>query len=1018
MDVIDDLDLGGRLSLDDQMSPALDRLSQRWSTVTATIGTRSTALMQRASQASTAGATYLRNFYSGAVDFVDAGTTRLASALNISEKRLGVGGVLRSIVGAGGRGIATTIGSMAALTGQSSVLAAVLGGPVGVAAGLHRVVQGAISAGSEIENLGIAFTTMLGSAQAAQQHLDELQRFAIGKPFEFSYLAGASRTLQTYGFQVSEVTGLLRDMGDAAFTANTGTEGVDRMIRVFGSTLATGRMTRGALNSLVRAGVPAYQILREQLHMTDEELSNIARSGRPAREIIDALRAGMQQRFGGGLDRAAATLSARLSDLADVVGLFRRTLYGSLGTTLVPVIAGVTDFLVRNVEKISSVVGTAINTALRLVMVLVMPVFGALSDVMARTDRGARTHVGSILGTLRSAALVIEGVSALIVGDDGRGITRVSTVLRERLVRAGLWHTAVQIALFANRARALIGGFVEGFAGRMGETVARIRAVAAWFGITGMGMMRTREQASALGARVATLVGIFLSVRAALMVGVPVVSAFLSVLSAGATVVKFARSLQLLSVMARGASLAMTGIRAAVAFGQSLNVLGALARGASLALTVLRAAAMFLIANPVVAVVVAVVAALAMLAYYLSRNAAFMARLREAGAAVATVLRAVWASISGAVVNAASAAWRGIVSAFHAVVGVLGAVWRALAPVRAALRVIGAFIAVVLYLAIVAWGALAVTVFRSVWSSLKGIGTVLGYVGRFLLWLGRGIGALFTWMGGGVRTVVSLLVMFGIALAARFAPVLSVLRVVGSFIGVVLYLGLVAVGALVKWLAGAIVANFVTAFRLVSSVWRRTSAAVGEGVRVVGAFLSRMWTRVSDALGNVWTGIRDRFIGALGPLWPYLASMFASLSEVARTAFEVVAAHILDPFRFIAGQLVRIFNALPDQLRPAALMSSIQTLTDFANGGGTAPNDRARAQLSDNTAAPTRAINAVAGATTAAAANNRGATVTVQPAPVVLNLDGRTVAETVIRYDQDDTTRRGGIPRGTGPLRR
>jgi tape measure domain-containing protein len=186
---------------------------------------------------------------------------------------------------------------------------------------LRDLIGHAIRSGSEIENLELAFTTMLGGADAARAHLEELQRFAIGKPFEFAQLASASRLLQTFGFQARDVTGLLTDFGDAAFTANTGFEGVERMSRVFGQIRATGKTTVGHLNMLVRSGVPAYDILRERLGLTGEELQKIARSGIPAERVITALREGMRQRFSGGLDRAAATLAAKLSDLQDLAGL-------------------------------------------------------------------------------------------------------------------------------------------------------------------------------------------------------------------------------------------------------------------------------------------------------------------------------------------------------------------------------------------------------------------------------------------------------------------------------------------------------------------------------------------------------------------------------------------------------------------------------------------------------------------------------------------------------------------------
>jgi phage tail tape-measure protein len=132
---------------------------------------------------------------------------------------------------------------------------AMLLGPVGIVAGLFALVRSSLNASATVENLEIAFTTLAGgNAAAAAAHIQELRDFAIGKPFEFTQLAEQSRLLQTYGFAMRDVTGLLRDFGDAAFTANTGYVGVNTMSRVFGQVHAAGRITFGQINQLHRTG--------------------------------------------------------------------------------------------------------------------------------------------------------------------------------------------------------------------------------------------------------------------------------------------------------------------------------------------------------------------------------------------------------------------------------------------------------------------------------------------------------------------------------------------------------------------------------------------------------------------------------------------------------------------------------------------------------------------------------------------------------------------------------------------
>lgn len=394
--------------------------------------------------------------------------------------------------------------------------------------GIFSLGRAAVRSSSEMENLRIAMTRMLGGADIANEHLRELQQFAVGRPFEFRDLVTASANLQRYGFHVGEVRGLLQDFGDAAFISGRGIRGVNTMVRVFGSTLATQRITYGQLNQLVNAGIPAHEILREQLHLSGQQLRNIARSGIPAVEIIAALRRGMVQRFGGGMALAAQTITARLSDLHDVAGIF----LSFVGDELRPTIMGFLNELGHGIVSAdmnawAKRTADGLATLARIVRIVLSPITGAFTDLGNRWKNDSGRAARPLFNFLRNIRDVVQGVEALLTGDKS-GIGLVPSRLHNTLIRNGLWPLTLRIAQWGHRVRMIVGGFIEGVLKNFSRLGVGVTAIAAFFGIAHGRMTLTSAGARTLGSRLADLFAGVLALRvglAALSLGIRLASA-------------------------------------------------------------------------------------------------------------------------------------------------------------------------------------------------------------------------------------------------------------------------------------------------------------------------------------------------------------------------------------------------------------------------------------------------------------------------------------------------------------
>ena len=196
----------------------------------------------------------------------------------------------------------------------TSVQGAILGA-TGAFAGIYKPMEIA----GDYEQTQIAFETMLKSAEKAEKFLKEASDFANKTPFEFPELINSSKLLLAFGFEADKIMDLMTVIGDTSSGLGAGSDGIDRITRALGQMQAKGRVMTEELLQLQELGVPANQILQEELGLTGEQVGNIGKEGIEASVAIDALLRGMDKRFGGMMDNQSKTAKGMLSTLKDTL---------------------------------------------------------------------------------------------------------------------------------------------------------------------------------------------------------------------------------------------------------------------------------------------------------------------------------------------------------------------------------------------------------------------------------------------------------------------------------------------------------------------------------------------------------------------------------------------------------------------------------------------------------------------------------------------------------------------------
>ena len=131
----------------------------------------------------------------------------------------------------------------------------------------------ALKASGDIEQMGIAFQTMLRDADRGNAVLDNLIQFANVTPFQTEEVVRAGKIMLAMGVTAEDLGGHLKMMGDIA--AGTG-QPLAELASIFGKTRAKGMMMTEELYQFAERGLPIIEILQKGLGLSGEELLEAA----------------------------------------------------------------------------------------------------------------------------------------------------------------------------------------------------------------------------------------------------------------------------------------------------------------------------------------------------------------------------------------------------------------------------------------------------------------------------------------------------------------------------------------------------------------------------------------------------------------------------------------------------------------------------------------------------------------------------------------------------------------------
>jgi len=203
----------------------------------------------------------------------------------------------------------------------------------GLIAGFAAVSAAAVGLGiksvqlaGKVEQTEVAFTTMLGSAEKAQEMLKGLQQFAATTPFQFEGISDAAKKLIAFGISAEETIPTLKRIGD--ISAGIGAP-IGEIAELYGKARVQGRLFAEDINQLTGRGIPIIQELAKQFGVAESEVKKLVESGQVNFKNLEQAFISLTSeggKFAGLMEAQSQTILGLWSTLKDNITLSLTTI--------------------------------------------------------------------------------------------------------------------------------------------------------------------------------------------------------------------------------------------------------------------------------------------------------------------------------------------------------------------------------------------------------------------------------------------------------------------------------------------------------------------------------------------------------------------------------------------------------------------------------------------------------------------------------------------------------------------
>lgn len=177
-----------------------------------------------------------------------------------------------------------------------------------------------------------ALTTLLGGAEAANAQMNKLDEFARNSPFAKQVFISAQQQMLAFGIETKKVIPYLDAVQNAVAAMGGSNQQISEIVTIMSKIQSSAKITATDLMQFGNHGVDAAALIGSQMNKTAGQIrEDITAGSLDAGKALDALAAGMQDKFGG----AAANVKNTFAGAMDRVKAAWRDFSAELAKPLV-----------------------------------------------------------------------------------------------------------------------------------------------------------------------------------------------------------------------------------------------------------------------------------------------------------------------------------------------------------------------------------------------------------------------------------------------------------------------------------------------------------------------------------------------------------------------------------------------------------------------------------------------------------------------------------------------------------
>lgn len=286
------------------------------------------------------------------------------------------------------------------------------------------------SANAELLKKGLAFN--LGN-ESAEQLIANMQQIGEASAYDTSQLTPMARAWVNIGDNAEQATAKMQTIVDAGSAYGLSVDQIDRVNTALTQMQMKGKISAEEMMQLTEAGLPAWNLLSEQMGVPVATLQDMASKGELTQDAMNALFDGMKAKTEGAASSLSDSLMGKFSNMQealtnslsgvgdiiskafDVPGILDQL--GEVAQSVKTHVQSIRDAVEsggsigqafsNELQKISPVAGDVANT--------VLAAFNKIKEVVSENEGKIKALI-TVIGSIAATVAVWHGVASAIAG--------------------------------------------------------------------------------------------------------------------------------------------------------------------------------------------------------------------------------------------------------------------------------------------------------------------------------------------------------------------------------------------------------------------------------------------------------------------------------------------------------------------------------------------------------------------------------------------------------------------------